>query len=123
MPLLAHVRISPIDDNHIAHQVTIDGERIPNVSRAVVEYEPNSIPVCTLEVNSVYDIDEDMIARLDFTPQSYTECMKYLWLKLQLDDEAWHKWSTSIANVLKGARENNLSDISTANAIIEQIFK
>lgn len=123
MPILSNVKISPIDDNHLAHTVTIDGIRIPNVSSAVVEYEPNTVPTCTLTLNSLTGIDEQMIADIVFSPESIHDCIKFLSLRLQLDDDLREAWKATIETALKAAKEHNLSIENTATAVINQIIR
>lgn len=123
MPILSNVKISPIDNNHIAHQVTIDGIRIPNVSSAVVEYEPNTVPTCTLTINSLAGIDDQMIADIVFSPESIHDCIKFLSLRLQLDDDLREAWKATIETALRNAKEHNLSIENTATAVINQIIK
>lgn len=123
MPILSNVKISPIDDNHLAHTVTIDGIRIPNVSSAVVEYEPNTVPTCTLTINSLTGIDEQMIADIVFSPESIHDCIKFLSLRLQLDDDLREEWKATIETALKAAKEHNLSIENTATAVINQIIR
>lgn len=123
MPILSNVKISPIDDNHFAHTVTIDGIRIPNVSSAVVEYEPNTVPTCTLTLNSLTGIDEQMIADIVFSPESIHDCIKFLLLRLQLDDDLREEWKATIETALRNAKEHNLSIENTATAVINQIIR
>ena len=123
MPILSNVKISPIDNNHLAHTVTIDGIRIPNVSSVVVEYEPNTVPTCTLTVNSLAGIDEQMIADIVFSPESIHDCIKFLSLRLQLDDDLREEWKATIETELRNAKEHNLSIENTATAVINQIIK
>lgn len=123
MPILSNVKISPIDDNHLAHTVTIDGIRIPNVSSAVVEYEPNTVPTCTLTLNSLTGIDEQMIADIVFVPESIHDCIKFLSLRLQLDDDLREEWKATIETALRNAKEHDLSIENTATAVINQIIR
>lgn len=123
MPILSNVKISPIDDNHFAHTVTIDGIHIPNVSSAVVEYKPNTVPTCTLTINSLAGIDERMIADIVFSPESIHDCIKFLSLRLQLDDDLRETWKSTIETALRNAKEHDLSIENTATAVINQIIK
>lgn len=97
---LRKVTISRANTEGIRHNVSIDGISQNGIKSIYIDYEPNAIPEASITLNSVLDIDEDVAATFSFTPDSISECIKFLAMELQFDEELRNAWQSSIYSAL-----------------------
>ena len=129
MSIFSKVKIEPVGDNSIYHNVYIDGVRQSNVSRVDISYSPVEIPQAVITLNSVADLDEDMAVTYKFDPSDIRECIRFLALQLQLDKDLHDAWQSSIYSALKDLRAKDegtgdyICDYDRAGYILDRLME
>ena len=129
MGILSKVKIEPVGDGGICHDVYIDGVHQKNVSRVDISYSPVEIPQAVITFNSVADLDEDMAVTYRFDPTDIRECIRFLALQLQLDKDLHDAWQSSIYSALKDLRAKDegtgeyICDYDRAGFILDRLME
>ena len=119
--VLSNVKVEQF--NGIIHKVYVDGNEIDHVRNLAINISPASIPTAEITLNSAADIDEEMIVKYDFSPESLKECMKYIFLHIQFDEPFRAALLLTIDQALKDAKDNGFEDDKIAEFILERIIR
>ena len=123
MPVLHNIKIEPLNNAHAFHKVIYDGIELQGVRELFVSYFPNEIPQAQITLNTVSNIDEDMLAKFEFDPESITECAKFLYLECQLHEELKEAFVGSVYSAVKELEsKENMYAYDKAKFITDRIF-
>lgn len=129
MGIFSKVKIEPVGDDSIYHNVYIDGVRQSNVARADVSYSRTEMPQAVITFNSVINVDEEMAVTYRFEPSDIRECIRFLALQLQLDKDLHDAWQSSIYSALKDLRAKDegtgdyICDYDRAGYILDRLME
>ena len=123
MPVSHNIKIEPSNDKHTSYKVFYDGIEIRGVKEFFVSYLPDEVPQAQITLNTVSDIDEDMLVKFDFDPESITECVKFLYLECQLHEELKEAFVGSVYSAVKELEsKENMCAYDKAKFITDRIF-
>ena len=118
---LCNVRLLK-DENHVGrYHVYVDGQEIAGVNSVDVHYSPDAIPTTDITIYSVPKIDHDLFARMHFEPTDIRECIKFLVLQLQFDNDFREAWILSIKSALDEMDED-IDNYGQAKRILDRIM-
>ena len=129
MGVLSKVKIKPVGDGGIYHELFVDGIRQNNVGHVDISYSPVEIPQAVITLNSVADLNEDMAVMYRFDPSDIRECIRFLALQLQLDKDLHDAWQSSIYSALKDLRAKDegtgdyICDYDRAGFILDRLME
>ena len=110
--LFKRLTVTPRDGG-IHHDVLIDGKPVNGIEHLDVFYSPNEMPIATITLNSVSEIDEKVATEFDFIPDSIDDSLKFLYLQSQFNDEF---------RQLCLDRINSVLDSHSAEAILDTLL-
>ena len=95
------VRVEKISDHIGYYRVIVDGEELHHVAALNISYEPMSVPKADITLNAVGEIpDSEMAVYYHFETEDIRECVRFLALQLQLDEDFREAWKSSIYSAL-----------------------
>ena len=100
MSNLHHVKVYNDTESTKVTHVEVDGIEIHNISSLDIEYRPTEIPQAIITLRSISDISGDMMVKFNFEPYNIRDCIKYLALQLQFDEDFRKAWQSSIYSAL-----------------------
>ena len=129
MNIFSKVKIEPVGDDSIYHNVYVDGVQQKNVAHVDISISPNEIPQAVVAYKSVADLDEEMAVTLRFDAYDIRECIRFLALQLQLDKDLHDAWQSSIYSALKDLRTKDegtgdyICDYDRAGFILDRLME
>lgn len=129
MPVLHNLKVEAINNSGTAQRVIYDGIELQGVTSVTTEYEPDSIPQAYITLNTISNINRDLVCKFHFEPEDIRECIKFLALQLQLDDDLRLAWQASIYSALKDLEkfdedsEKHICDFDKAGYILDRLME
>lgn len=123
---LVNVRVLK-DEKYVGvYHAYLDGQEVHGVRDLTVNFRPQEIPETVLKVNSVPKVDHDCLVKIQFEPQDVNECIKYLALMADMDEDFKHRIQSSIYSALKDINEtenNQVCDYDKAGYILDRLMR
>lgn len=120
MSILSRVKIEETDDKR--HRIYIDGVERSDVAEFDLHLCPGEIPTASMTFRSAQEIDMDAIVDYKFEPSTIEECIKFLRMHLQLNDEVREGWIASIKSSITESLNSGIVDNDAiANHILERL--
>ena len=125
---LTNVRVLKNPDHVGVYNVFVDGHELHGVTEMDVHFRPGEHIQADITLNSVTKIDHDVIASFHFDPSDIRECVKFLSLQLQLDDNFREAWMLSIKSALDDLSKfdedtEHLDNYDKAGYILDRIVE
>ena len=120
MSLLANIRVEK-QDNFNFHKIYVDGDELDHVRSVHIDYKSDALPTCEIEFVGVTEVNERMLLNSDFCPNSIRECLKYLALQVQLDDDFRDSCLATIESALKESESCSIED--KAKRVLERLIE
>ena len=111
------------------YDVFADGQELHGVRSIDVHYRPQEPLEADITLTSVTKIDHDLLAKFHFEPTDIRECIKFLALQLQMDDDFRDAWISSIKSALDDLDKFDedsgeaVSNFNRAGYILERIIE
>lgn len=121
MSILANIEVKRINETGTCHEVYVDGIKINRVASVNIDYESCSIPKCTIVLNGVTEVNEKMFVDSQFRTDDIRECIKYLALMVQFDDDFKEACLATIESALKESKDLPIE--GTANKVLEKLIE
>lgn len=119
---LTNLRLLKDPDKVGEYKTFVDGHELQGVTSVDVSFRPNEPIQAEITLDSVTKIDHDVLARFKFEPTTLKECMKFISLELQLNEEFAETFESLI---VKGAEQEGITrqySYEIARSVIENFI-
>lgn len=123
MPHINHLKVTPINNNPLYHEVILDSVPIHGATAVNIDYQVNSIPVAVITVNAIPEIDDHVLASFRFESESIRDCIKFLCLQMQFDKDLYEAAKATIYSALKDLDGTDTCDYDRAGHILDELMR